>query len=146
MSARSTRIRRLCDLTDRQEHAARLVMARSDGAVRQAKTTKAESLARTHATLQSAPAKLRSGLFRAAQDTTVRHDAQIEASVAQLKLDKDSWEQTRIRANSMTKLSERIVKRERMAAERAAERELGDVISSRIARKRMNASSTGGSK
>lgn len=139
MSLRSKRISRLCDITGRQEEIARLGMVRAGMAVREAEMGKQQARERTIEALRSTThSRLRGALHDASVRSDVRHDEMITSSREQLDVEARAWETARQRAGSITKLLERIVDREQVAAQRAAERELGDVISSRVAM-RLNA-------
>lgn len=134
MSARKKRIKRLRDLMDRQERAARQAMAVSEIAVRAAQANKETSEQRTSEILRgNVPGRLREALHRASFTSMARQDHAIAELQTQLVVDLEAWQDQRQRAASIEKLHERVAKTERELVDRAAERELSDIISSRIA-------------
>ncbi len=134
MSKRRHRIARLRDIADRQEKAARLQMAQSEISVRGAREAKAESLRRTEEVLhQDLPGRFREAVFRASLSSSQRQDAVIGELVVQLERNISSWQDRRQRAGSFERLYDRIERQDRLEAQRVAERELGDIVNSRIA-------------
>lgn len=141
MSRRSKRVARLCELASRQEEVARFAMAKSEIAVRQAMQAKDENARRTDSTLNTElPPQLRGALIRASIVSAEREAARIVELEQRLETARQTWETERQKAASMDKLRERMEAAERELVERAAERELGDIISSRMARREMVAS------
>lgn len=138
MRTRLRRIARLRDLTGRQEKTARLTMARAEMAVRQAKETKANALGRTQELVrQELPGQLRSELLRVSIRLAERQDIVIGELTTQFESDTSHWLEQRQRAGSINKLYERIERQEQLAAGRRSERELGDMVASRITADRL---------
>ncbi len=134
MSRRRQRVVRLSEIVDRQELTARAVMARSENELRAAITTKQRSSNRTENTLrQELPHGLRQALLLASSRISEQQDQVIEQRQTQAEGDHAIWLEQRRRSGSIGKLLDRIIRREQLAADRANERELADLISSRTA-------------
>lgn len=141
MTRRSARVARLCQLADRQEEVARLAMARTEIALRGAKAAGAETSRQTQRTLNcDLPGQFRGALIQASISSDLRQASRVVELQVQLDADRGNWETERQKAASMGKLRERLEAVEKQQAEKAAERELGDIISSRIARREAMAS------
>lgn len=141
MTRRSARVARLCQLADRQEEVARLAMARSEIALRGAEAAGVETARQTQRTLNGdVSGQFRGALIQASISSDQRQAARIVELQVQLDADRGNWETERQKAASMGKLRERLEAVEKQQAEKAAERELGDIISSRIARREAMAS------
>ena len=136
MSRRRQRVVRLSEIVDRQELTARAVMAQSENELRAAITTKQRSNQRTEETLrQDLSHGLRQALLLASMRVSIQQDQAIEQRQTQAEDDHAVWLEQRRRSGSIGKLLDRIIRRERLAADRANERELADLISSRTALK-----------
>ncbi len=136
MSRRRQRVVRLSEIVDRQELTARAVMAQSENELRAAITTKERSNQRTEETLrQDLSHGLRQALLLASMRVSIQQDQVIEQRQTQAEDDHAVWLEQRRRAGSIGKLLDRIIRRERLAADRANERELADLVSSRTALK-----------
>ena len=134
MSRRRQRVMRLSEIVDRQELTARAVMARSENELRAAVTTKNRSSERTEKTLQQElPHGFRQALLLASTRIGEQQDQVIEQCQTQAEGDHTIWLEQRLRSGSIAKLLDRIIRRERLAADRSDERELADIISSRTA-------------
>ncbi len=134
MSRRRQRVVRLSEIVDRQELTARAVMAQSENELRAAITTKQRSSNRTEKTLrQELPHGLRHALLLASSRISEQQDHVIEQRQTQAEGDHAIWLEQRLRSGSIGKLLDRIIRREQLVADRATERELADLISSRTA-------------
>lgn len=134
MSRRRQRVRRLWEIVDRQELTARATMVRSESELRDAIIAKQQSIQRTEVILRQ---ELRPGLRQALTLASARvgqeQDQVIELHQEQVQANHAAWLEQRRRSGSIGKLLERIVEREELATDRATERELADLISSRTA-------------
>ena len=144
MSARTKRILRLRDLAEKQEKAARMEMAKAETTLRSAKAAKSSMLQRTFATLDtSVPPRLGHALIAASVSSAARQDLAITELDGQVQEAKGTWSRSRQHAGSVGKLYDRVEAKEREQAARVVERELGDMISGRIAMRNASMVSSG---